>query len=29
LPFFVELVSWKRMTPRFQELIKQDLIKIN
>jgi len=29
LPFLVELVSWKRMNPQFQELIKQDLIAIN
>ena len=29
LPFLVELVSWKRMNPQFQELIKQDLVAIN
>ena len=29
LPFLVELVSWKRMSPDFQELIKQDLVAIN
>ena len=25
LSFFVDLVSWKRMSPNFQELIKKDL----
>jgi len=25
LPFFVELVSWQRMKPSFQEVIKKDL----
>ena len=29
LPFLVELVSWKRMSPQFQELIKKDLVAIN
>jgi len=29
LPFLVELVSWKRMNPQFQELIKKDLVAIN
>jgi len=29
LPFFVELVNWKHMRPKFQELIKQDLVAIN
>nr|CAG8441194.1 6559_t:CDS:2 [Entrophospora candida] len=29
LPFLVELVSWKRMSPQFQGLIKKDLVEIN
>jgi hypothetical protein len=29
LPFEVELVNWKHMRTKFQELIKKDLIAIN
>ncbi|MEG7978772.1 MAG: nucleotidyltransferase domain-containing protein [Mollicutes bacterium UO1] len=29
LPFIVELVSWKDMSPQFQKLIRKDLIPIN
>jgi len=29
LPFLVELASWKRMSPQFQALIKNDLVAIN
>ena len=28
LPFIVELVNWKHMNPQFQELIKEDLTKL-
>jgi len=28
LPFIVELVNWKGMSPEFQELIKKDLVLI-
>ncbi|KLL02916.1 MAG: hypothetical protein MRERV_34c009 [Mycoplasmataceae bacterium RV_VA103A] len=28
LPFFVELVNWKHMRPKFREMIKKDLVLI-
>ena len=28
LPFFVELVNWKHMRPRFRELIKENLTRL-
>ncbi|WP_147410881.1 hypothetical protein [endosymbiont GvMRE of Glomus versiforme] len=29
LPFEVELVNWKHMRPRFRELIKEDLTRLD